>query len=84
MFIASGDVHQPMAMAHILIRQAEFFGSEKKSARADREMRSNVPSAFLQSNQGVLQIAMSNRSGSHDQRAVSDRSSHRLIHFGGR
>lgn len=47
-------------------------------------MLSNVPSAFLQSSQGVLQIAMSHRSGSHDQGAVGNRFGHRLIHFGGR
>ena len=32
----------------------------------------------------MLQIAMSDRSGSHHQRAVGNRFSHRLVHFGGR
>src|ERR1019366_1852262 len=68
----------------ILIRQTEFFRSEKKSTRAGCEVRSNVTSAVFQPNQGVLQIPMSNGGGSHNQRAVGNRLSHCLVNFGGR
>jgi hypothetical protein len=72
-----------VTMAHIFVRQAEFLRSKKKSTIPRCEVRSNITTAAFQADQGVLQIAMSNRSRSHDQSAIGNRFGHCLIHLGG-
>ena len=71
MFFARGDVHEPVAVAHIFIREAEFFRAEQQSAASGGgEVRANERSAHFQPLERVLEIAMSDGGGPYNQRAI--------------
>ena len=63
-------------MAHILIREAEFFRSEQQRARASCQVLANEGSPRLQALERVLEIAMTDRGGSDHKRAVGNRFGH--------
>jgi hypothetical protein len=81
MFLASGDVHQPVTITHVFVRQAEFFRSEQQSTGASGEMSTNDRSTSLQALEGMLQIAMSDGSGSDYKRTIGNRFRHSFEFF---
>ena len=80
-FFARGDAHQPVAMAEIFVRQAEFLGAEKQRDVARAEALANQPRAVFKTPKRMLQFTVPHRRGSHHQRAIRHRFGHRLELF---
>jgi len=72
MFFSGGYVHKPVAVAHVLVGEAEFFRSEEQGARSGGQMPADDGSARLQALERVLQVAMADRGGSNDEGAIGD------------
>src|SRR5260370_39121818 len=62
-----------MAIAEIVVRQPEFFGSEEQGNRRRREMLANQAAAVFNRPQWMLQFTMPERCGAHYQSAVGNR-----------
>jgi len=81
-FFARWDAHQPVAMAEVLVRQAEFLGAEEKRDVARSEPLANQARAVFQTPQRMLQFTVAHRRGSHHQRAIGNSSSDSVELFG--
>ena len=70
MLVARRDAHQPVAVAHVVIRQAEFFRAKQQRDRT-RRFR-DQPAAHFEPVQRMLQRTMTLRSRADHQRAIGD------------
>ena len=69
-------------MAHVLIGKPEFLRAEQQSARTGCKMRAHDGSTNVKSMERMLEIAMSDRGGSYNERAVGNRFGHSFVFFG--
>jgi hypothetical protein len=81
-FFARGNTHQPVAMAKIFVRQAEFLGAEEQRDVARTEPLANQARAVFESPQRMLQFTVTHRRGSHHERAIRNRRGNGLELFG--
>ena len=72
MFVAGGNVDQPVAVAEFLVAQTELLRSEEQRDRRRCELLTNESRAFVEPADGVLQIAVLDRGGSDDQCTIGD------------
>ena len=70
MLLARGNAHQPVAVAHVFVRQAEFFRSEEQRDRSSRKLPGDELAAELQPPQRMLQRAMTDGGGADHQPAI--------------
>lgn len=73
-----------MTMAHVVIREAEFFRSEQESTRTGWKMPANELGSNFQALERMLQVTVADGGSSNDQRTVRNRFGHGLVFFGGR
>ena len=71
-FFPGGDVHKPVAMAHVLIGETEFFRAEEEGAGSAIEMPADDWGTSLQAMKRVLQVAMADGRGSDDEGAIGN------------
>jgi len=71
-FFARGNADQPVAVAEILVGEAEFFRAEEQRDAARAESLADQANAVLGTPQGMVQLAVADGSGSHDERAIGD------------
>src|SRR5580704_4513434 len=74
-------MQQPVTMAHVFVREPEFFRSKEKSATAGRKMRANDGGPDLEPLNGMLQVAMADGGGADNQRAIRNRFGYGFIFF---
>ncbi len=79
MIFATWNAHQPMAMAQILVSEANLLRSEQDRDFSGLQVFPDDVPAYLQPFERVMQVPLSDRSGSHYQGAVGDRFSNVLV-----
>ena len=81
--LAGGNVHQPVAVAEVRVRQPALFRAEKQRdpAGCGCQPLANQARAGFKALQRMLQRALADRGGAHDQRAIRDGFGHRCVLF---
>jgi hypothetical protein len=79
---ASGDAHEPMAVAEVLIRKATLFRAEEKRNAARRKAFADERSGLLKAADRVLQLTLPNGGGPNNESAILDCFSEGLELFG--
>ena len=67
-----GDAHQPVAVAEIVVGEAEFFAAEEERDGRGGQRAQHQPRAVFQAADGVLQLAVAYAGGAHHQAAIGD------------
>ena len=76
------DAQQPVAVGHVVVREAELLGAEEQRHRRRRQALADQSSAVFDRAKGVLQFAMAERCGSDHEAAIGDRLGQRREFFG--
>jgi hypothetical protein len=67
-----GNRQQPVAVAEVIIRQTDLFGTEQKRDASGLEVPANVYGSFIEPTQRMLQRALASRSRTDNERAVGN------------
>ena len=71
-FFARGNTDQPVAVAEIFVGEAEFFRAEEERDAARAKSLADQANSVLGTPQGMVQLAVADGGGSHDERAIGD------------
>lgn len=82
MFVASGNAHEPVAVAEVLIRKATLLRTEEKGDTAAGKTFAEESHGLIEPADRMLHLAQSNCGGSYHETAIFDRFSNGLELFG--
>ena len=70
--IHGGDAHEPVAVAHVVVGEAELLGAEQQGDGGLRQAAGDQARAILQAADGMLEFPMTDGGGAHNQAAIGD------------